>query len=195
MPLEPPPLAKQNFVWQPPYRPWCTPKTSERPTKASSKRKGGNDTQILCPRGEAATWSSLWAAYPTLHTYFLPPWRRVASPLSSLLQAWLGWKSKPRGSAAVSGCNYSGRTDFLWVPDFQIRASRKLDCPTFPHCPSSPQKESFLSSYTDTEQPVSATELSILIRAYSVPTSNSLRKQREKEESGTPAGCHIHLHN
>lgn len=45
------------------------------------------------------------------------------------------------------------------------------------------KKESFLSSYTDTEQPVSPSDLSILIRAYSVPTSNSLRKQRETKKN------------
>lgn len=104
----------------------------------------------------------------------------------------------------MSGCNYSGRTGLsLRVSNFQIRESRKLGSSNSPHCPSYPYKESFLSSYRDTGLPVSANKLSISIRASSMPTPNSLRKQsrkkreteREKEESGTSAGCHIHLHN
>ena len=117
------------------------------------------------------------------------------SALSSCLGAWLGWKLKPKGSSAVPGCNYFRRTEFLWVPDFQIRQSRKLSRPTSPQCPSSPQKESFLSSCTDTNS------LSQW-RAYpcwSRPPLCQLpalseNKERE-EELGTSARCHIHMHN
>lgn len=160
------------------------------------------DTQVLCPGSRSSSRLGRAGAPHCTLTSSLPR-GGAASPLSSLLRASEGWKSKPRGSSAVSGCNYSGRTDFLWVPNFQIRESRKLGHSTPPHCPSfpPPQKESFLSSYRDTVLPVSATKLSVLIRASCVPTSNPVRKWgwggrgEKNQESRTSAGCHIHLHN
>ena len=132
-------FVKHNFVRRPPCRHRRAQKAMRGPQRRPARGEGETGHPAPLPRKRSCSHPEQpvglgWAP----------------SALSSLLVAWLGWKLKPRGSSTVSGCNYLGRTDFLWVPDFQIRESRKPGHPTSPPRPSSPQKESVLSSYTDT---------------------------------------------